>query len=315
MDLYRTVLHEGLRDDLPRYLNQDLLLQLWPVLRTLVGRTVRAVWGNLDVATENPAPNATSTSGGPLGVSTVHGNHDEVSARASPERQSCETGAAPFRSSSPSGRPRSREPTPQEFRRQEHSPWTRVPKYDEEFIGRLALGAPAGNWYQHSYFHSDGARWTLESRLGHLLQDLERLAAEAELRQREKELRGRAAAALVCGRRPGSRAAGRAAPGEGSDRADAGLAAGRRDPRLLPGRPPRPNRRHTGCDGRGGPAGVGRGVCGTTRPAPDSVAHSAGSTGRARVLTPYGVDAAWTISAVVTWRPRRDGSAAGTTRC
>ncbi|MEU9880959.1 hypothetical protein [Streptomyces phaeochromogenes] len=93
MDLYRTVLHEGLRDDLPRYLNQDLLLQLWPVLRTLVGRTVRAVWEDLDVATENPAPNATSTSGGPLGVSTVHGNHDEVSARASPERQSCETGA------------------------------------------------------------------------------------------------------------------------------------------------------------------------------------------------------------------------------
>ncbi|MFF2126194.1 hypothetical protein ACFVW1_12420 [Streptomyces olivochromogenes] len=42
-DLYRTVLHEGLHDDLPRYLNQDLLLQMWPVLRTLVGRTVRAV--------------------------------------------------------------------------------------------------------------------------------------------------------------------------------------------------------------------------------------------------------------------------------
>ncbi|MFE0733234.1 hypothetical protein [Streptomyces antibioticus] len=44
MGLYRTVLHEGLRDDLPRYLNQRLLLQLWPVLRTLVGRTVRTVW-------------------------------------------------------------------------------------------------------------------------------------------------------------------------------------------------------------------------------------------------------------------------------
>jgi hypothetical protein len=44
MGLYRTVLHEGLRDDLPQYLNRDLLLQLWPVLRTLVGRTVRAVW-------------------------------------------------------------------------------------------------------------------------------------------------------------------------------------------------------------------------------------------------------------------------------
>lgn len=44
MGLYRTVLHEGLHDDLPYYLNQDLLLQLWPVLRTLVGRSVRAVW-------------------------------------------------------------------------------------------------------------------------------------------------------------------------------------------------------------------------------------------------------------------------------
>ncbi|MFJ8629576.1 hypothetical protein [Streptomyces sp. NPDC093568] len=44
MGLYRTVLHEGLHDDLPRYLNRDLLLELWPVLRTLVGRTVRTVW-------------------------------------------------------------------------------------------------------------------------------------------------------------------------------------------------------------------------------------------------------------------------------
>ncbi|MGY1497006.1 hypothetical protein ACW4TU_10445 [Streptomyces sp. QTS52] len=44
MGLYRTVLHEGLSDDLPHYLNQDLLLQMWPVLRTLVGRTVRTVW-------------------------------------------------------------------------------------------------------------------------------------------------------------------------------------------------------------------------------------------------------------------------------
>ncbi|SPE99426.1 hypothetical protein [Streptomyces sp. MA5143a] len=44
MGLYRTVLHEGLYDDLPRYLNRDLLLHLWTVLRTLVGRTVRAVW-------------------------------------------------------------------------------------------------------------------------------------------------------------------------------------------------------------------------------------------------------------------------------
>ncbi|WP_326755239.1 hypothetical protein OH738_09950 [Streptomyces hirsutus] len=44
MGLYRTVLHEGLRDGLPRYLDQDLLLHLWPALRTLIGRTVRVVW-------------------------------------------------------------------------------------------------------------------------------------------------------------------------------------------------------------------------------------------------------------------------------
>lgn len=44
MGLYRTVLHDGLHDDLPRYLNQDLLLQLWPALRTLVGCTLRSVW-------------------------------------------------------------------------------------------------------------------------------------------------------------------------------------------------------------------------------------------------------------------------------
>ncbi|MYV43020.1 hypothetical protein GT030_30205 [Streptomyces sp. SID1328] len=44
MGLYRTVLHEGLRDDLPRFLNRDLLLQMWPVLRPLVGRSVASVW-------------------------------------------------------------------------------------------------------------------------------------------------------------------------------------------------------------------------------------------------------------------------------
>ncbi|MFB7028627.1 MULTISPECIES: hypothetical protein [unclassified Streptomyces] len=80
-------------------------------------------------------------------------------------------------------------PTPQELRQQERNPWTRLPKYDEEFNGRLALGAPSGSWYQHSYSYSDGARWTLESRLGHLLQDLERIAAEADRQEQEKELR------------------------------------------------------------------------------------------------------------------------------
>ncbi|MFJ5294851.1 hypothetical protein [Streptomyces sp. NPDC088348] len=54
---------------------------------------------------------------------------------------------------------------------------------------RLALGALTGIWFQHSYSYSDGDRWTLESRLGHLLQDLERLAAEADRWEQEKELR------------------------------------------------------------------------------------------------------------------------------
>ncbi|MFJ4704131.1 hypothetical protein ACIP6I_04605 [Streptomyces anulatus] len=58
------------------------------------------------------------------------------------------------------------EPTPKEVRQKERNPWIRFPKYDEEFNGRLALGAPAESRYQHSYAHSDGARWTLESRLG-----------------------------------------------------------------------------------------------------------------------------------------------------
>ncbi|MYQ36782.1 hypothetical protein B046DRAFT_05439 [Streptomyces sp. LamerLS-316] len=44
MGMYRTVRHEGPRDDLSCHLDQDLLLQLWPVLHTLVGRTVRLVW-------------------------------------------------------------------------------------------------------------------------------------------------------------------------------------------------------------------------------------------------------------------------------
>ncbi|MDX2547829.1 hypothetical protein ACOT81_42305 [Streptomyces sp. WI04-05B] len=42
MGLYRTVRHEGLCDDLPRYL--DLRRQMWLVLQNRVGRTVRTVW-------------------------------------------------------------------------------------------------------------------------------------------------------------------------------------------------------------------------------------------------------------------------------
>ncbi|MFJ8255617.1 hypothetical protein [Streptomyces sp. NPDC094466] len=78
------------------------------------------------------------------------------------------------------------QPTAQEIRQQEGNPWTRPPKCDEEFNSRLALGSPANSW--NSYSYSDGARWTLESRLGLLLQDLEHRAAEAERREREQEI-------------------------------------------------------------------------------------------------------------------------------
>ncbi|MDT6986009.1 hypothetical protein ACFSUJ_11635 [Streptomyces lusitanus] len=44
MSLYRTVLAEGQRDDLPTLLNRDVLVGQWPVLRTLVSRHVRDVW-------------------------------------------------------------------------------------------------------------------------------------------------------------------------------------------------------------------------------------------------------------------------------
>ncbi|WP_251072470.1 hypothetical protein [Streptomyces sp. ISL-43] len=81
------------------------------------------------------------------------------------------------------------EPTPEEIRRQERNRWTQVPKYDEKPNGRLSVGAPAGSWQHRSYSYSDSPRWTLESRLGHLLQGFEHSVAEAERIQREKELR------------------------------------------------------------------------------------------------------------------------------
>ncbi|MEV5546050.1 hypothetical protein AB0L35_07875 [Streptomyces sp. NPDC052309] len=81
------------------------------------------------------------------------------------------------------------EPTAQEIRQQQRNPWTPIPKYDHKFNGRLELGAPARSWYQHSYTHRDSARWTLESRPGQLLHDLEQRAAAAERQQREEELR------------------------------------------------------------------------------------------------------------------------------
>jgi hypothetical protein len=44
LHMYRIVLAEGQRDDVAAYLNRDLLVRQWPVLRTLISRTVRDVW-------------------------------------------------------------------------------------------------------------------------------------------------------------------------------------------------------------------------------------------------------------------------------
>ena len=44
MHMYRIVLAEGQLADVTAYLNRDLLLSQWPVLRTLVSKTVRGVW-------------------------------------------------------------------------------------------------------------------------------------------------------------------------------------------------------------------------------------------------------------------------------
>ncbi|MDI6517690.1 hypothetical protein QMA61_15925 [Streptomyces coelicoflavus] len=44
MSLYRIVIAEGMREDLCALLNQEILLQLWPTLRTLVSTTIRSVW-------------------------------------------------------------------------------------------------------------------------------------------------------------------------------------------------------------------------------------------------------------------------------
>ncbi|MET7453968.1 hypothetical protein ABZT03_19205 [Streptomyces sp. NPDC005574] len=44
MSLYRTVLTEGQRQDLVAFLNRDLLIAQWPVLRKLIGRPLRDAW-------------------------------------------------------------------------------------------------------------------------------------------------------------------------------------------------------------------------------------------------------------------------------
>ncbi|MEV7842836.1 transcriptional regulator [Streptomyces cyaneofuscatus] len=44
MSYYRIVLAEGMHDDLEKYLNRDLLVTMWPTLRTLISRDIRDVW-------------------------------------------------------------------------------------------------------------------------------------------------------------------------------------------------------------------------------------------------------------------------------
>lgn len=46
MSCYRIVLAEGQHDDLVRYLNREVLIDLWPVLRTLISQDIRDVWEN-----------------------------------------------------------------------------------------------------------------------------------------------------------------------------------------------------------------------------------------------------------------------------
>ncbi|MFD9794196.1 hypothetical protein ACFWXK_24965 [Streptomyces sp. NPDC059070] len=44
ISLYRTVLAEGQREDLEAFLNRDLLIAQWPLLRALVSPFVRDAW-------------------------------------------------------------------------------------------------------------------------------------------------------------------------------------------------------------------------------------------------------------------------------
>lgn len=46
ISLYRTVLAEGQRQDLEAFLNRDLLIAQWPILRTLISRFIRDAWEN-----------------------------------------------------------------------------------------------------------------------------------------------------------------------------------------------------------------------------------------------------------------------------
>lgn len=73
------------------------------------------------------------------------------------------------------------EPTPLELRRKKREPWFRIPAQEDVLDGRLMIATPLGSGYRAlSFSYSDAARWTLESRLGHFLRDVEQAAAQAE---------------------------------------------------------------------------------------------------------------------------------------
>ena len=58
MHMYRIVLAEGQLADVTTYLNRDLLVSQWPVLRTLISKTVRGVWESAfpELREGQPAP-------------------------------------------------------------------------------------------------------------------------------------------------------------------------------------------------------------------------------------------------------------------
>ncbi len=58
MSLYRTVLAEGQRQDLIDFLNRNLLLAQWPVLRTLISRPIRTCGKALSPSSPPPAADA-----------------------------------------------------------------------------------------------------------------------------------------------------------------------------------------------------------------------------------------------------------------
>ncbi|MFE4334300.1 hypothetical protein ACFRQM_34280 [Streptomyces sp. NPDC056831] len=44
---YRIVLAEGMHDALVQYRNQDLLINMWPALRTLISCDIRDAWESI----------------------------------------------------------------------------------------------------------------------------------------------------------------------------------------------------------------------------------------------------------------------------